>query len=266
MYRGFKLESFRFISETYAKQMIALGRYAYNQNKLLIESRLQNFMSSDNSLDGTLIQNTWFPQIDADVFISHSHEDEEMAIMLAGWLEENFKIRSFIDSCVWGYANDLLKIIDNKYCLNEGGLTYNYDTRNYSTSHVHMMLSTALSMMIDKAECLIFLNTPESIKPKDGITKTQSPWIYFEIGMSQVIRKQEPLRYLTESRKLFHKGEKIEKALQVNYTVDLNHLEEIDYTILEQWLNADDFSSADDALDKLYEIMPARKYSDTIHG
>ncbi len=93
-------------------------------------------MLSDNSLDGTSIQNTLFPQIEADVFISHSHGDREMAMMLAGWLDANFHIQSFIDSCVLGYANDLLKIIDDKYCKNEYGLTYNNKSRSYSTSHV----------------------------------------------------------------------------------------------------------------------------------
>ena len=62
------------------------------------------------------MQANWFPQIKADIFISHSHKDEDLALALAGWLKVSFGLTAFIDSCVWGYANDLLKMIDYKYC------------------------------------------------------------------------------------------------------------------------------------------------------
>ena len=57
-----------------------------------------------------------------------------MVIALNGWLYESFGIKSFIDSSVWGYANDLLKLIDDAYCLNLEGTnkSYNYEKRNYS--------------------------------------------------------------------------------------------------------------------------------------
>ena len=55
---------------------------------------------------------------------------------------------------------------------------YDYNKRNYSTSHVHMMLSTALTMMMDEAECVIFLNTPNALSTKDIVHKTESPWIF----------------------------------------------------------------------------------------
>ena len=62
------------------------------------------------------MQANWFPQIKADIFISHSHKDKGLALALAGWLEETFGLTAFIDSCVWGYANKLLKMIDDEYC------------------------------------------------------------------------------------------------------------------------------------------------------
>ena len=39
-----------------------------------------------------------------------------MVKQLAGYLKHTYGIECFIDSCVWGYANDLLKEIDNRYC------------------------------------------------------------------------------------------------------------------------------------------------------
>lgn len=265
MYRGFKLKPFGFSDEVNEEELISIGNELYDTDKTRIEDDLRNFIFSDNSLDGTNIQNSWFPQIDADVFISHSHDDNKMAIKFAGWLKDNFGIHSFIDSCIWGYSNDLLKLIDNKYCRNKEENSYNYHRRNYSTSHVHMMLSSALSLMIDKTECLIFLDTPESIKPYEGIEKTESPWLYFEIGLSQVIRKRIPERSQSEYERLFSKGEILEKAGLAKYTVDLSHLAEIDYKILNRWVETRNIFSAHDALDVLYKIKPQKQHSDSLH-
>ena len=53
-----------------------------------------------------------------------------------------------------------------------------------------MMLSTALTMMIDKVECVLFLNTPKSIDTTEVIDKTKSPWIYLEMAMMKLVRKR----------------------------------------------------------------------------
>jgi hypothetical protein len=53
----------------------------------------------------------------------------------------------------------------------------------------YMMLASALTLMMDKTECVFFLNTPESIKTEDVIKKTASPWIYHEITMLHLIQK-----------------------------------------------------------------------------
>jgi hypothetical protein len=166
----------------------------YDNNQNIIDKQLNSFIQLNGKLDGAKMQDNWFPQIKSDIFISHSHEDERMAIGLAGWLKEKFNLFSFIDSCVWGNANDLLKVIDKKYCWNNNKKMYDYKSRNQSTSHIHMMLSTALTMMMDKTECVFFLNTPHSISTKDVISKTESPWIYFEMAMTKFLIKREPNR------------------------------------------------------------------------
>jgi len=165
------------------------GKKMFNENRQKIQSTLDSFALKDGSLDGSKMQEDWFPQIKADVFISHSHKDENLAKCFAGWLKETFDLDSFIDSCVWGYSNNLLRIIDDKFCKNENTPTYNYNKRNGSTSHVHMMLSTALTMMLDKTECVFFLNTPNSITTDSVISRTYSPWIYHEIAMTKLIKE-----------------------------------------------------------------------------
>lgn len=257
MYRGFKLNDF-----TSNDQYYALGLEKFNSQKKGIQKRLKDFMYSDNSIDGTSMQADWFPQIEADIFISHSHKDQKMAICLAGWLWSEFNLNCFIDSLIWGYANDLLKEIDEEFCKNLDGNTYNYHSRNFSTSHVHMMLSTALAMMIDKTECLIFLDTPHSIKPIDSIENTQSPWIYFEIATSKIIQKRTPKRLLLESRSF---SDKLTKSLSVNYILDLDHLPVLEVSTLKDW-SFESENSSEHPLDVLYNVVPSKRRTDIIQG
>lgn len=151
MHRGFKIE-LKWYDEEYYRE----GLIQFSRNKTRIERTLKGFVGVDGILDGTKLQENWFPQVDADIFISHSHKDEKRAIALAGWIQEIFGLKVFIDSCIWEYSENLLRLIDNHYCLNSDKKSYSYEKRNQSTSHVHMMLSSALTMMIDKAECLFF--------------------------------------------------------------------------------------------------------------
>lgn len=184
MYVGFNLE---LNNEIFTEANKQKGFSVFTELKDKVQHQLDSYISPNGSIDGTKMREDWFPQVDADIFISHSHKDEGKAIALAGWLQEQFGLSSFIDSCIWGYAGDLLKEIDKKYCWNEQANTYNYNSRNYTTSHVHMMLASALTMMMDKTECIFFMNTPSSVKTEDVIHKTASPWIYNELTMTHLL-------------------------------------------------------------------------------
>lgn len=146
MYRGFNLQ----FALDYDSKYYQIGKELLSDQKNQVQTNLNKFLLPNKSLNGTDIQENWFPEIDAHIFLSHSHTDTTTALILAGWLKEQFQLNTFVDSTVWGYANDLLKIIDNAYCLNPVGNTYSYEKRNYSTSHVQLMLASALNKMIDK--------------------------------------------------------------------------------------------------------------------
>lgn len=251
MYRGFNL-SLNLENDYFYE----IGKTLNASNKLNVKRTLDSFISPDGSVNGSKMQSSWFPQIDADIFISHSHRDEKMAISLSGWLNKTFGITTFIDSCIWGYSNDLLRQIDNRHCLNPSGKTYNYEKRNNSTSHVHMMLATALSMMIDKAECLFFLNTPNSITTREVILQTESPWIYSEISMSELIRRKKLSEYRPLFKRMFSKGGVVNESLKVKYDVYLGHLTDIDCDSLKNWKNEWNKipKQADYALDLLYKL------------
>ena len=245
MFVGFKLnigENLFNNNDTYCYNT---GKKSFNMNRKKFERSLENFILKDGSLDGSNIQSDWFPQIDADIFISHWHKDMDMAIALSGWLSRNFQLNAFVDSCVWGYCENLLKEIDNKYCLIDNG-HYDYIKRNYSTSHVHMMLCTALVMMMDKAECLFFLNTPNLIKASDIIKKTQSPWVYMEIAAAKLIRKIPRETFVSKQN------------FNINYDLNMEHLYEINDQDLEKWriscFKSEKKLDKFEKLDELYKI------------
>ncbi|WP_404283705.1 hypothetical protein [Exiguobacterium aurantiacum] len=231
MFTGFNLQG---LDSKFLLHYKSAGEVAFNKQKQHIRKELDHFLLNEGSLDGSALQNDWFPGVDADIFLSHSHGDQKLAMGFAAMLEDKFGLTTFIDSCVWGYADDLLKKIDDVYCKNEKGDTYNYQQRNYSTSHVHMMLSSALTKMMDKAECLIFVNTPNSITTHDVIeNKTKSPWIYSEIVTSQMLQKKIPVR--DEAIEKSRNFEAMQKKLDIVYNVDLNHLTSLSTDDLARW-------------------------------
>ncbi len=207
-----------------------IGKEMFDTLEKSIHSRLEEFVGKDGTIDGTKLQDAWFPSTEHfDIFLSHSHKDLDLAIALSGWLYDAFHLKTFIDACLWGYSNDLLRNIDNKYCLFEDGSMYSYFKRNYSTSHVHMMLSIALSKVIDNTECVMFLNTPNSISWRedlssiDGDSATISPWIYHELAMTSLIRRKELEEYrrgkwvaMSESYRAF---DSVQPELNIEYDI-----------------------------------------------
>ena len=254
MYRGFNLKG----SLTPHKFFQDIGNDLFVEQQQQVQKKLNKFLLPNNSLNGTEIQENWFPEIDAHIFLSHSHEDEETALILAGWLYRNFGLKTFIDSTVWGYSHDLLKIIDNTYCLNPGGETYSYEKRNYSTSHVHLMLAAALNKMIDSCECIFFMNTPNSISSNADTERTSSPWIYTEIVVTQTIQKKTPDRLRAQTR-TFSKGENLNEGPKIEYELELSHLRELDFGELIGIFKSEVYSP-EDALDKLYRHKPISDY------
>lgn len=241
MFIGFELSGINLTKEDVSdyKDILVKGRKRYISQKRMVETVIDSFVLKNGNIDGTKMQANWFPQVKVDIFLSHSHNDEDMAIFLSEVFRRVFGLEVFIDSCLWGYADDLLKIIDDRFCLRPDREIYDYKKRNRSTSHVHMMLTTALTKMMDNAECVMFLNTPNSVTPEDTIKKTGSPWIYAEIAMTQLIRHRPKedyrFRHLTES---FSQKEQIdnEMSLSVEYTIPTHHLISINGGTMADWV------------------------------
>lgn len=224
MFAGFKMKICNF-EECVWEDYIEKGKKLYEHSKQEVQKSLDKYLSPDGILQAEEIEKDWFPSCKANVFLSHSHTDEKLAIAIAGFLSE-FGLTTFIDSCVWGYADELLRAIDNKYCVSgekpDGSIdTYSYSKRNQSTAHVHMILNSALMKMIDRTECLIFLNTPNSLKIEDlSKEKTSSCWIYSELLMSKCVGKKK----IARKPPLLIKGFCEHSDLKVDYKTDTSHL------------------------------------------
>lgn len=266
MFSGFNLKLDRdFFSDSdfYEYQGIAEAKLKENKHSL---SDFREFVKKDK-IDGVELQSNWFPSIRADVFISHSHRDRELALALAGWLNETFGLECFIDSCVWGYADELISQLNNtkSHPTSEGDRTiYDYSSCNDVSKHVNTMLSIALQKMIDKAEAIILLNTDRSIGLSlDGTgDSTCSPWLFSEITYSQLLRKKSLLEYrkykVPAMESVTPKDTLQYIGLMISYDVSLSHLKELDADDLTQWetgwLTNFIFDNYEYALDVLYDL------------
>lgn len=222
------------------------GKEIYANHETMAKKRLKEFIYENGHIDGTALKNNWFEIENVDVFISHSHKDINKVKAFAGWLYMKFGLTAFIDSCVWGYCNDLLREIDNFYCYNEDGKTYNYNLRNYTTSHVHMMLSTALSEMINSTECIMFYNTPNSVSivadleviKQEGKKVTLSPWIYHELAMTSLLGRCIPKRNMKIVKNfLEHTAFSETNTINIDHDIDqyLNDMVTITSKELKKW-------------------------------
>lgn len=255
MFRAFNVTTdLSALSESYLER----GRKLKEANTAKVRRRLQAYLDNTRVLDASAMQAEWFPRVHADVFISHSHQDEEQAMKLAGWLWHHLGLESFIDSCVWGYAGNLLRQIDTDLCRTPDGRYFSYEMRNDSTSHVHMMLVTALTKMIDSTECILFLNTPSSIDSASAVAQTSSPWIFAEIAMMQLVRRRtkKSHRAQIEQARRVAKHE-VRARVQARYTADLTSLTPIGAALLEMWpMFWKQVLPRQHPLDVLYAIVP----------
>jgi len=259
MYRCFQLKLGSI--PVFAQEAYSNYEEAVSQTIRKIRERVTNKIIKGDTIDATLLQNNWFPGVKADIFISHSHLDSDKAHNLSVWLYDTFGLVSFIDEDIWGYADDLLRQIDDDYCFVESRHVYDYRLRNLSTTHVHAMLSNALIQMIDQTECLFFLHSKNSIKTTDTAQnaiqkKTESPWLYLELMMSQIIRQRVPDRHPHMKMARIQN----QKIPPFQYDVDLSQLPVIMDGGLEFWeIEHKKQFFQPHPLDTLYEITDKRR-------
>lgn len=261
MYKAFNYKPSQIGPYVFNDEYFYYGNLMYETFHKNSRSKLESFIKDNGHIDAEALSDNWFGVEKADVFISYSHDDLRKVKMFAGWLNRTFDLKVFVDSCVWGNCNDILREIDNKYCKKITG-NYDYDLRNRSTSHVHAILSTALAEMMDKSECIIFFNTPQSISTVDVIGDsdseiTHSPWIYYELSTVKKLRITPPsrprqIREATEGNRL---GLIHYDSLESDYNVHkyLKDMPVINDNTLYNW--AENHNKSRHPLDVLYDSI-----------
>lgn len=278
MFIGFNLEItndfFENENQTY-EEYVKIGEEHLNEMKAEYEDDLKKYIINEE-IDGTMIQDDWFPEIEADIFLSHSHNDKELTHALAGWIHRKFGLKCFIDSNVWGYSDELLEVMNDQLSYRRelgDQILYDHQSCNQVSQHVNMMLSIALQKMIDKVEAVILVNTNNSIKvySEDSMNKTYSPWIYSEIVCTEIVRKKPLVVYrdYEMQREIYHEATQhraIRFAMTVSYRISLDHLIDLKSQNLVEWEKEYESNKRDYEkypLDALYNFMCPQELTKT---
>lgn len=230
--------------EQFVKHKLPLGSgmtIPYQTNAKLIKEHLERIFETyqaDAILDGNALKDLFFPiglKERFKIFISHSSKDAEIIQQFASALERHYHLPCFVDWMVWGNLYELQVSLDQKLCnpihKKTGGVTYNYDLRNYTTAHTHAMLSMALLDMIDQCDICIFVYSDNSTIPTANFSdiKTLSPWIYEEISYMNHIKIRE-IRLMSEGGNV--------SPIRISHPLDLNSFEPLTASTLISKLNA----------------------------
>lgn len=271
MYRAFELKiDENILRENRFRELVVLGKNLMSSMETSIEKILREVFEN-GTIDGTALSEKFFPTLKTDAFLSYSHTDKELAYMVSGLLSKYFNLETFIDSYFWGSADKLLMEIDDQYCWQKESYTYNYRKRNFSTSHVHTMLSASIMKAMDSAEIIIFLNTPNSVPDlKDAIDKdgydnyTLSPWIYEEMLFTTMLKETSWESY----RREWKMDEKVilehyAKNLRVKYKLPKDRLIPLTFEDIEVWYQIYKKRNNEDL--KLYDGLDLNAVDNHIH-
>lgn len=243
MYRAFELNIDEdVLDEAWGINFASIGKSLMSYTEVDIENLLREVLKN-GKIDGTALSERYFPTLKRDVFLSYSHNDKDLAYMIAGILNKCFKLNTFIDSYFWGSADKLLEEIDNQYCWQKESDTFNYRKRNFSTAHVHAMLTSSIMKAMDSAEIIIFLNTLNSVPDlekaidKYGYDKyTMSPWIYEEMLLTTMI-KETNWEFYRQDWRLNEKvaSEHFAKNLRIKYKLPNEKLIPLTLDDISEW-------------------------------
>lgn len=257
MYKGFVIEKFNedyFCNTTMSLEtIITESLCSLSENDYLatnnFEQRFENFIlnskdfNDDEILDGNKIIETYFSDVKADIFISHSHKDIGKVKEFAKEIYRRTGLVSFIDSEVWSYFKNLF-IPTHENTIPE--------------DYAYLPLNTALLNMIDKCECLFFLGTKNSFNNESD--STFSPWIYSELSMANVIEKKIPERILKRNHLIEQSVDTSARNfstenLKIALKPKTDKLSKCKYKTVKNWLDSCNKNNKLSNLDKLYLVV-----------
>lgn len=241
MYKGYRL-SCKFTEEFYTsyESYFDTNLSSNAQSEASVISSIRKIINGTDVINADKIAENVFPKIDCDIFISHAHVDARKAKAIAAYLHKQLGLTCFIDSFAWGNIKDIQSEIDED--CKSGPSTWNYNLRNRSTSHVHMMLAMSLLDMMDKCECLFLIDSPASISAKSVINdSTMSPWIFMEMFCSKLLRIKLPKRHevlfeAIANADVLKKDSTDTLPRHIEHRIDLSHLTKINGSYIASWV------------------------------
>ncbi len=91
-----------------------------------------------------------------------------------------------------------------------------------------MVLAVSLAKMLNKSEAIFLLNTPNVISSEGVIEKTDSPWIYFELVIAELLREKEILRKSASVTESYER-------MPISHEVNTENLFQVNDDILKKW-------------------------------
>lgn len=219
----------------------------FEERKKKAKEQLRKIICANQEIEAKKIKQLLLPtNFEYDIFISHSHNDVELAKQLAGFIEKTFNLKCFIDSIYWSNIEALEEELNE---LHKVGNLYDHKKTMNVAKHANIILASALTEMIDKCKCVFFLNTENSVIEGKNVLNleksTYSPWIYHEIYTVNLLNK-----YIRNTSYLkFY-----ESFPNITYDLDLSGMARIDKTVLNKWKQNYNIVNQE-ALEILYKLV-----------
>lgn len=279
MYKGYHFPLANELLSRYAHRLEVYEQIGRDQKDKAQKVIQEKILSGKWVIDGEGTESEWFPQLKKHVFISHSHKDEGIALLVAGVLKDRLGIDAFVDSAAWGCYRELAECLYEATRVRYISLSSPQKDllRSSAAEHAHCMLSKSLIQMMDRCECMFFLGTKASVGLNNIGTSdysTFSPWIYTEIEASRVLRRYKYPRsvrkVINESLRSFAMDEA--PQLEVVYPLNIEHLGKLSPQAFLQWVTkaeeikrclVDDQYKPYKLLDELYANTKSRSI---LHG
>ncbi|MGI6710909.1 MAG: hypothetical protein ACOX4W_05645 [Bacilli bacterium] len=152
-----------------------------------LNMKIDEALKSSSKMPMEKIRKSIVPIVkDCDIFISYSHDDEEIATYVANVLMNN-SYKVFIDSFFWKSIDDSQVEFDEINSKDNGKLSY--DKVRQSASTFNMILADSLIDTIKSSKIFIFINTGK-------LKQTLSPWLYLENKIANEFENE--LKHLKE--------------------------------------------------------------------
>lgn len=186
--------------DKFAKECPALPK----KDRRIREEEIRTLINSGTELDAEKILDIVSPQGDFDVFISHYHENEKLALNVAAILK-NQGYKPFVDSQFWLHFDSVAEELNAFHFHKDakGNEVYDHSKTRMVQKHCDVMLLSALSNVMAKCKYLIFINPPENVLGIESYSKadaasptTYSPWIYWELILAKILynNRRMPLK------------------------------------------------------------------------